>query len=95
MKTLLPVLYTKAGCPWCAEARQALVSSRVTFSEKNVSVDPAALAEMRRLSGQTKAPVLDWEGDILADFGTAELKPFLAARLSSANTPRDAFPARR
>lgn len=95
MKTLHAVLYTKAGCPWCGEARQVLVNSRVTFTEKNVSVDPAALAEMRRLSGQTKAPVLDWEGEILADFGAAELKPFLAARLSSATTPRDACSPRR
>lgn len=85
MKTSIPVLYTKAGCPWCGEARQVLVNARVTFSEKNVSVDPAALAEMRRLSGQTKAPVLDWEGNILADFGAEELKPFLAARLTPTN----------
>lgn len=85
MKTSIPVLYTKAGCPWCGEARQVLVNARVTFSEKNVSVDPAALAEMRRLSGQTKAPVLSWEGKILADFGAEELKPFLAARLTPTN----------
>lgn len=85
MKTNLPVLYTKAGCPWCSEARQALVGAHVTFTEKNVSVDPAALAEMRRLSGQSKAPVLDWEGHVLADFGAVELKPFLAARLSPAS----------
>lgn len=83
MKTPIPVLYTKVGCPWCNEARQVLVNSRVMFTEKNVSVDPAALAEMRRLSGQSKAPVLDWEGAVLADFGADELKPFLAARLTS------------
>ena len=35
---------------------------------------------MRKLSGQTKAPVLDWNGDILADFGSEELEPFLKAR---------------
>ena len=33
--------------------------------------------EMERISGQTKAPVLDWHGKILADFGVEELKPFL------------------
>ncbi len=85
MKTVHPVLYAKVGCPWCAEARQVLAASGVTFSEKNVSLDSSAFAEMRRLSGQTSAPVLDWDGTILADFGSEELKPFLAARLSPAN----------
>lgn len=84
MQTIQPVLYTKSGCPWCAEAREVLVRRGVTFTEKNVSADPAAMADLRRLSGQTKAPVLDWAGDILADFGSAELKPFLVGRL----TPR-------
>jgi len=32
---------------------------------------------MDRKSGQTKAPVLDWHGKILADFGVDELVPFL------------------
>ena len=44
------------------------------------SADAAAAAEMQRRSGQTKAPVLDWSGEILADFGAAELEPFLAQR---------------
>ncbi|MEJ6730692.1 MAG: hypothetical protein ACKVI3_05465 [Verrucomicrobiia bacterium] len=35
---------------------------------------------MKTLSGQTKAPVLDWNGDVLADFGAEELVPFLKAR---------------
>jgi glutaredoxin len=90
MKTVHPVLYAKVGCPWCAEARHVLASAGVTFSEKNVTVDPSAFAEMRRLSGQTSAPVLDWDGTILADFGAEELKPFLAARQSTAPTPRSA-----
>ena len=83
MKTSRPVLYTKTGCPWCAEAREVLVRQSVAFSEKNVSFDPAALAEMQRLSGQRKAPVLDWAGEILADFGADELVLFLAERAAS------------
>lgn len=83
MKTILPVLYTKPGCPWCDESREVLVSQGITFTEKYVGADSAPMADMRRLSGQTKAPVLDWAGEILADFGAAELKPFLADRLTS------------
>jgi glutaredoxin len=52
----------------------------IGFREKNVSQDAAALEEMTQKSGQTKAPVLDWHGKILADFGVTELKPFLRAQ---------------
>lgn len=80
MKSVRPVFYTKIGCPWCAEAREVLDRRGVGYDEKIVTTDPAAMAEMQRLSGQTKAPVLDWAGEILADFGAAELEPFLATR---------------
>ena len=79
MKTTLPTLYTKIGCPWCKEVREVLVRRGVAFNEKVVTTDADASAEMRRLSGQTKAPVLNWSGEILADFGAAELEPFLDA----------------
>jgi glutaredoxin 3 len=49
----------------------------ITYTEKNVSQDSTAFTEMQRRSNQTKAPVLDWNGKILADFGVDELKPFL------------------
>ena len=76
----LPILYVKTGCPWCGEAIAFLSDNGVGFREKNVSQDPAAASEMQRKSGQTKAPVLDWHGRILADFGLTELKPFLMAQ---------------
>jgi glutaredoxin len=79
MKSIVPVFYTKIGCPWCEEAREVLERRGVVYAEKVVTSDPAAMAEMRRISGQTKAPVLDWAGQILADFGAAELEPFLDA----------------
>ena len=75
-----PVFYTKIGCPWCIEAREVLDRLRIAYDEKIVTTDAAAAAEMKRISGQTKAPVLDWSGEILADFGAAELEPFLAQR---------------
>ena len=76
-----PVLYTKIDCPWCAEAREGLDRHGIDYDERIVTTDAAECAEMMRLSGQTKAPVLDWSGEILADFGAAELEPFLAARV--------------
>lgn len=73
----LPILYVKTGCPWCHEVVDFLGSHGVGYREQNVSRDPTAMAEMQRKSGQTRAPTLDWHGKILADFGVAELVPFL------------------
>ncbi len=77
----LPTLYVKPGCPWCAEATRELDRQGIDYRTVDVFTDRAAADEMRQLSGQSKVPVLNYHGDILADFGEAELKPFLAARL--------------
>lgn len=74
------LLYVKTGCPWCTEARTVLDAAQVDYREVDVSRDPAAFEAMRKLSGQTYVPVLDWNGEVLADFGAAELKPFLRQR---------------
>jgi glutaredoxin len=73
----LPILYVKTGCPWCTEVISFLATHGIPYREQNVSVDSAALAAMVKKSGQSKAPTLDWNGKILADFGVAELVPFL------------------
>ncbi|HWA10059.1 MAG TPA: glutaredoxin domain-containing protein [Opitutaceae bacterium] len=76
----LPVLYVKTGCPWCAEVTAFLSARGIGYEEKNVNRDALAREEMQRLSRQNKAPVLDWHGAILADFGVEELQPFLQQR---------------
>jgi glutaredoxin 3 len=75
-----PRLFIKPGCPWCTEAIEVLTRKQIAYETLNVNADPKALEEMRRLSGQSKVPTLDWNGEILADFGAAELLPFLAQR---------------
>ena len=73
----LPILYVKAGCPWCEQAAGFLSEHGIGHREINVNEDETAFRKMQQLSGQTKAPVLDWHGKVLADFGVEELKPFL------------------
>lgn len=80
MAAELPILFTKTGCPYCAEAVAFLDRNGVGYRLKNVSLDAAARAEMEQKSGQTKAPTLDWNGQILADFGLDELIPFLRSK---------------
>jgi glutaredoxin 3 len=76
----LPVLYLKPGCPWCDEVVDFLERKGIEVRTRIVSGDRAAMQEMVELSGQTKAPTMDWHGDVLADFGVEELIPFLKTR---------------
>jgi len=72
------ILYIKRGCPWCDMAEAWLSQHGYPYSPIDVLSDQEAFAEMRRLSGQTKAPVLVTEdGRVLADFGPEELRGFL------------------
>jgi len=80
MEKELPILYTKAGCPWCEEAIAFLDEHGIGYRLKDVTADSSAFAEMQKLSGQTSTPTLDWNGKVLADFGTDELVPFLQER---------------
>ncbi|MFH1497421.1 MAG: glutaredoxin family protein [Verrucomicrobiota bacterium] len=76
----LPLLYTKPGCPWCAEVVGFLDEHGIPYRNLDIAADPQAAGEMRQKSGQGKVPTLDWNGTILADFGVDELVPFLRDR---------------
>ena len=67
-------LFVKPGCPWCIEAKDWLDQHKITYETLNVSADAAARSEMLELTGQTKAPSIDVDGQILADFGADELE---------------------
>lgn len=75
-----PVLYIKPGCPWCVDVVDFLARKRIEVETVVVSGNPEAMREMIALSGQSKAPTMDWHGEILADFGVEELVPFLEKR---------------
>ena len=77
MTTPRPFLYLKSHCPWCDEAETYLKKHGIAYGKADVNTDPAAFDEMKRLSGQTKAPTMRWDDEILADFGTDELDAFL------------------
>ena len=77
METPNPILYIKQGCPYCDEAVEFLDDHGIDYTLKEVLGDPQAFEEMRRVSGQSKAPTLDFNGKILADFGVDELPRFL------------------
>ena len=69
-------LFIKPYCGWCRDAIQWLEDRGVAFETFDVISDPVARKEMLQLSNQTLAPVIDVDGQILADFGTDELEAF-------------------
>jgi glutaredoxin 3 len=77
MSTPRPFLYVKPGCPWCDEAEEYLHEHGIAYGKADVLSDATAFDEMKRLSGQTKAPTMRWGTEILADFGATELDAFL------------------
>ncbi len=77
MEKVIPLLYVKTGCPWCDEVLEYLDSHHLPYEKITVSGNSAAMQAMIDLSGQSKAPTMDWDGEVLADFGVDELVPFL------------------
>ena len=75
------ILFVKTGCPWCVEVERYLERHGIEVSITNVNGNREAMEEMVKLSGQSKAPTLDWDGEILADFGVEELVPFLEGKI--------------
>ena len=70
-------IYTKSYCGWCDDAVNWLTEHGYAFDEVNVSNDPAAFAELRRVSGQTMCPTISAGDEVLPDFDTGQLEVFL------------------
>ena len=69
-------LFIKPFCGWCAEAMEWLDRNKIKYNALDVTSDRAAWDEMVGLSGQSSAPVIEVDGERLADFGASELAQF-------------------
>ena len=69
-------LFIKPYCGWCHDAQDWLKSRKIPYESLDVISDAKARQEMAELSGQTLAPVIDVDGEILADFDTDQLEAF-------------------
>lgn len=74
MKPTSVRLFIKPGCPWCDEAIEWLDARGVRYETLDVIRNATARREMHELTGQTRAPSIDVDGNILADFGADELE---------------------
>ncbi len=69
-------LFIKPYCGWCQKAIRWLDERGIKYESLDVIADQEAYDEMVELSGQTYAPVIDVDGEVLADFGPEELAKF-------------------
>lgn len=72
------IVYTKTGCPWCIGVTDFLKESNIDFEERNVTENEEYFVEMQAKSGQSKAPTLDIDGEILADSDKDAVKEYLS-----------------
>src|SRR5258706_12938192 len=69
-------LFIKPFCGWCHRAERWLDEHGVEYEAINVMADETAYDEMIQLSGQELAPVIEVNGEVLADFGPDQLAAF-------------------
>jgi glutaredoxin len=69
-------LFIKPYCGWCHRATRWLDDHGIKYETLDVIADATARDEMVKLSGQTMAPVIEVDGEILADFGPDQLEAF-------------------
>ena len=74
---MTPILYVKSGCPYCKAAMEYLDERKIGYERVDVRGSDSKMKKLEDLSGQTKTPTLDWDGDVLPDFWTDELEQFL------------------
>lgn len=77
------IVYTKTGCPWCIGLTDFLKEKGIEFEERNVTDNEVYFTEMQAKSGQTKAPVVDIDGKIIADTDKEEIERELSGVLNS------------
>ena len=69
-------LYIKPLCGWCSEVIEWLDSNNISYQFFDVTLDRSAWDIMVDISNQNLAPVIDVDGEVLADFGVTELSKF-------------------
>lgn len=69
-------LFIKPYCGWCGKAMRWLDERDLNYERIDVIADESAFDEMIRISGQDLAPVIEVDGEVLADFGPDQLADF-------------------
>lgn len=70
-------IYSTPACTYCKMAKQYLTANNIAFTEKDVALDPVAMEEMLKKTGQMGVPVIDVNGNIVIGFDREELAKLL------------------
>ncbi|MGH7937964.1 MAG: glutaredoxin family protein [Bryobacteraceae bacterium] len=73
-------LYRKSGCPWSAAVMGFLNEMNIPHEIRNVTTNPAYAKEVEAVSGQSKSPTLDIDGEILPDARVEDVAQALEKR---------------
>ena len=73
------VVYTTPTCPYCRMAKDYLTQRGVQYTERDVAADPAAAAEVVRLSRQRGVPVIAADGQVVIGFDRPGLDRLIEA----------------
>lgn len=72
-----PILYVKAGCPWCEKALSYFKGEKLDLDVREVRSNQPFMEQMVKISGQSKAPTFVHGDFVVADFDVAEFKAAL------------------
>ena len=72
------IIYSTPTCPYCKTAKAYFKEHNVPYTEKDVSSDVAAQAEMTKKSGGfIGVPVIDFNGTIIQGFDKPKIESAL------------------
>lgn len=74
------VLFSTPTCSWCRRAKQYFREKRLKFKDIDVSKDPSAANELRRVSGQTGVPVILINNKPIVGFDVNKINRLLGVR---------------
>lgn len=72
-----PILYIKAGCPWCDEAIAYFKAQGLALEIREVRRNKVFMDQMVQLSRQSKTPTFVHGDFVVADFDVGEFKAAL------------------
>ena len=67
-----PILFIKAGCPWCREALGFFSEQGIDLDVQDVNESASAYQRMIAVSDQTKTPTFEYGDFVVADFDVEE-----------------------
>lgn len=79
-----PILFVKAGCPWCEDALAHFARKGFQPQIVDVRADPSRMQELIDASGQSLTPTLKFGDFVVADFSVDEFEAALTPEVRAA-----------